>query len=170
MNHTIFAWERGLLVSATALRYDAVEIDYVRRYIMAIARAADLSRGTFALDWEYSGVWRCHCDRPSSPAPSRPCALVWAWGQKPWSWRFWMAIMPFTKWKRLAERGMIDLLQRLAIASLHDYRLGHILDALFAANLPTRSLALLPSKRWRSMHPDALAASGHHDDCALRGL
>ena len=38
--------------------------------------------------------------------------------------------------QRLAERGMLDLLQPgLPRASLHDYRLGHILDALFAANL-----------------------------------
>ena len=39
---------------------------------------------------------------------------------------------------RLEERGMLDLLQpELTRASLHDYRLGHILDALFAANLNT---------------------------------
>src|ERR671922_2441065 len=38
--------------------------------------------------------------------------------------------------QRLAERGILDLLQLgLTRASLHDYRLGHILDALFAANL-----------------------------------
>ena len=38
--------------------------------------------------------------------------------------------------QRLEERGMLDLLQpELTRASLHDYRLGHILDALFAANL-----------------------------------
>jgi transposase len=38
--------------------------------------------------------------------------------------------------KRLEERGMIALLQPdLTRASLHDDRLGHILDALFAANL-----------------------------------
>jgi transposase len=38
--------------------------------------------------------------------------------------------------KRLDERGMLDLLQPgLTRASLHDYRLGHILDALFATNL-----------------------------------
>src|SRR5262245_65275517 len=38
--------------------------------------------------------------------------------------------------KRLAERGMLDLLQvGLTRTALHDYRLGHILDALFAANL-----------------------------------
>ena len=38
--------------------------------------------------------------------------------------------------QRLAERGMLDLLQpELTRASLNDYRLGHVLDALFAANL-----------------------------------
>src|SRR5499426_37347 len=38
--------------------------------------------------------------------------------------------------RRLEERGMVALLQPgLTRAALHDYRLGHILDALFAANL-----------------------------------
>jgi transposase len=38
--------------------------------------------------------------------------------------------------KRLEERGMIPLLQPgLTRTALNDYRLGHILDALFAANL-----------------------------------
>jgi transposase len=38
--------------------------------------------------------------------------------------------------KRLEERGMVALLQPgCARAALNDYRLGHILDALFAANL-----------------------------------
>src|SRR5215468_3615081 len=38
--------------------------------------------------------------------------------------------------QRLDERGMMALLQPgLTRASLHNYRLGHILDALFAANL-----------------------------------
>src|SRR5262247_2037380 len=38
--------------------------------------------------------------------------------------------------QRLEERGMVSLLQPgLTRASLHDYRLGRILDALFAANL-----------------------------------
>jgi transposase len=38
--------------------------------------------------------------------------------------------------QRLEERGLVALLQPgLTRASLHDYRLGHILDALFAANL-----------------------------------
>ncbi len=37
---------------------------------------------------------------------------------------------------RLEERGMLSLLQAgLPRVSLHDYRLGQILDALFAANL-----------------------------------
>src|SRR6266571_9338782 len=37
---------------------------------------------------------------------------------------------------RLAERGMVPLLQPgLTRVSLHDYRLGQILDALFAAHL-----------------------------------
>jgi transposase len=40
--------------------------------------------------------------------------------------------------KRLEERGMVTLLQPgLTRAALNDYRLGHILDALFAANLNT---------------------------------
>lgn len=38
--------------------------------------------------------------------------------------------------QRLEERGMLDLLQAgLTRASLHDYRVGRILDTLFAANL-----------------------------------
>ena len=40
--------------------------------------------------------------------------------------------------KRLEERGMLALLQPgLMRAALHDYRLGHILEALFAAHLNT---------------------------------
>src|SRR5215468_2393762 len=40
--------------------------------------------------------------------------------------------------KRLEERGMVTLLQpELTRAALNDYRLGHILEALFAANLNT---------------------------------
>src|SRR5262245_36615507 len=38
--------------------------------------------------------------------------------------------------QRLEERGMVALLQPgLTQASLHDHRLGHILEALFAAHL-----------------------------------
>src|SRR5262250_1403779 len=44
----------------------------------------------------------------------------------------------YTVGQRLEERGMVALLQPgLTRTSLHDYRLGHILDALFAANLNT---------------------------------
>jgi len=40
--------------------------------------------------------------------------------------------------QRLEERGIVPLLQPgRTRASRHDYRLGHILDALFAANLNT---------------------------------
>ena len=40
--------------------------------------------------------------------------------------------------QRLEERGMLTLLQPgLTRAALNDYRLGHILDAVFAANLNT---------------------------------
>jgi transposase len=45
---------------------------------------------------------------------------------------------------RLEERGMVPLLQpRLTRASLHDYRLGQILDALFAAHL-NRVFGVIP--------------------------
>src|SRR5262245_66406572 len=56
---------------------------------------------------------------------------------KPWSSPFWMAIMPSIRWgDDWDERGMVTLLQpELTRAALNDYRLGHILDALFAANL-----------------------------------
>jgi transposase len=48
--------------------------------------------------------------------------------------------------KRLAERGMVALLQPgLTRVSLHDYRLGHILDTLFAANL-NRALSAIALK------------------------
>src|SRR5437867_9532904 len=50
--------------------------------------------------------------------------------------------------RRLEERGMVSLLQPgLTRASLHDYRLGHILEALFAANL-NRVLSALALKAW----------------------
>ena len=53
--------------------------------------------------------------------------------------------------QRLEERGILELLQAgLPRASLHDYRLGHILDALFAPS-SIRCIAPSRSKRWRSM-------------------
>jgi hypothetical protein len=58
--------------------------------------------------------------------------------------------------RRLEERGMVALLQPgLPRASLHDYRRGHILDALFAANL-NRSKRV--QARWGACRPDAEAA------------
>jgi len=54
--------------------------------------------------------------------------------------------------QRLEERGMVALVQPgLTQAALHDYRLGHILDALCAANLNKVLSAVALSKRWRSM-------------------
>src|SRR5207244_3477417 len=51
--------------------------------------------------------------------------------------------------RRLEERGMVALLQPgLTRASLNDYRLGHILDALFGANL-NRVFSALALKAFR---------------------
>jgi len=75
--------------------------------------------------------------------------------------------------QRLEERGMLDLLQPgLTRASLHDYRLGHILDALFAANLNTvfSALALkaldvyaIPTP-WRHQDTTTIALYGAYED------
>jgi hypothetical protein len=59
--------------------------------------------------------------------------------------------------QRLEERGMLALLQpELTRASLHDYRLGHILDALFAANLNTvlSAIALKALEVYQNMAED----------------
>src|SRR5438132_14060794 len=48
--------------------------------------------------------------------------------------------------KRLEERGMVELLQPgLTRASLNDYRVGHVLDALFEAilNQVSRTIVLI---------------------------
>ena len=53
----------------------------------------------------------------------------------------------YTVGRRLEERGMVTLLQPgFTRASLNDDRWGHILDALFAANLNTMfgAVALKP--------------------------
>ena len=51
---------------------------------------------------------------------------------------------------RLAERGMLPLLQAgLERESLNDYRLGQILDALFAANL-NRVFRALRCRPWKA--------------------
>jgi transposase len=75
--------------------------------------------------------------------------------------------------KRLEERGMLDLLQAgLTRTSLHDYRLGHILDALFAANLNKvfSALALKAlevyaiSTPWLHQDTTTIALSGAYAD------
>ena len=60
-------------------------------------------------------------------------AVVW----RPYSWRFLDGHHALYKvGARLLARGILPLLQPgLNLTSLHDYRLGQILDALFAANL-----------------------------------
>ena len=75
--------------------------------------------------------------------------------------------------KRLEERGMVTLLQPgLTRASLHDYRLGHILDALFAANLnrvfstvALKALAVyaIPTP-WRHQDTTTIALYGAYED------
>src|SRR5262249_8706324 len=70
-------------------------------------------------------------------------------------------------------RGMLELLQPgLPRASLHDYRLGHILDALFAANLNSifSALALkalevyvLPTP-WLHQDTTTIALYGAYED------
>ena len=71
--------------------------------------------------------------------------------------------------QRLEERGMLDLLQpEFSRASLHDYRLGHLLDALFAAKLnkvfgasALKALAVyaLPTP-WRHQDTTTMAREG----------
>ena len=65
---------------------------------------------------------------------------------------------------------MVSLLQPgLTRASLHAYRLGHILAALFAANLnQVFSAIALKALEVYSIPP--LAPSRHHDHCPLWGL
>jgi hypothetical protein len=73
--------------------------------------------------------------------------------------------------QRLEERGMVALLQPgLTRASLYDYRLGHILDALFAVNLNKVFSALALKALEVYAIPTPVAASGYHHDCALWGV
>jgi hypothetical protein len=75
--------------------------------------------------------------------------------------------------RRLAERGILDLLQPgLTRASLHAYHLGHILDALFAANLNRvlRAIALkalevyaIPTP-WRHQDTTTIALYDAYED------
>lgn len=69
--------------------------------------------------------------------------------------------------QRLDERGMVALLQPgLTRASLHDYRLGHILDALFAANLNTVFSALA----LKALEVYAIATPWLHQDTTTIAL
>jgi transposase len=75
--------------------------------------------------------------------------------------------------RRLEERGMVALLQPgLTRAALNDYRLGHILDALFAANLHgvLSAVALkalevyaIPTP-WRHQDTTTIALDGAYED------
>ena len=70
--------------------------------------------------------------------------------------------------QRLEERGMVARLQPgLTCAALHDYRLGHILDALFAANLNKVFSAVALKALEVYAIPHALAPSRHDDHCTL---
>ena len=74
---------------------------------------------------------------------------------------------------RLEERGILSLLQPgLTRASLHDYRLGHILDALCAANLhkvlsaialTALEVSAMPTP-WRHQDTTTIALSGVYAD------
>jgi len=75
--------------------------------------------------------------------------------------------------QRLEERGMLELLQPgLTRASLHDYRLGHILDALFAAKLNKVYSAIVLkalevyaiSTRWLHQDTTTIALYGAYQD------
>ena len=69
--------------------------------------------------------------------------------------------------RRLEERGMVSLLQPgLTRASLHDYRLGHILDALFAANL-NRVFSAVALK---ALEVYAIATPWFHQDTTTMAL
>src|SRR5919108_5852305 len=69
--------------------------------------------------------------------------------------------------QRLEERGMLDLLQPdLPRASLHDYRLGHILEALFAANLNQVYSAIV----LKALEVYALLTSWVHQDTTTIAL
>lgn len=69
--------------------------------------------------------------------------------------------------RRLEERGMVALLQPgLLRASLNDYRLGHILDALFAANLNTVFSAIA----LKALEVYAIPTPWLHQDTTTIGL
>jgi transposase len=69
--------------------------------------------------------------------------------------------------QRLEERGMLDLLQPgLTRASLHDYRLGRILDALCAATLNT----VLSAMALKTLEGYAIPTPWLHQDTTTMAL
>src|SRR5438128_4257427 len=69
--------------------------------------------------------------------------------------------------RRLEERGMVALLQPgLTRAALNDYRLGHILDALLAANLN----AVLSAVALKALEVYAIATPWLHQDTTTLAL
>ena len=69
--------------------------------------------------------------------------------------------------KRLEERGMLNLLQPgFTRASLHDYRLGHILDALCAANLHQ----VLSTIALKALEVSAIPTPWRHQDTTTMAL
>ena len=69
--------------------------------------------------------------------------------------------------QRLEERGMVSLRQPgLTRVSLHDYRLGHILDALFAANLNT----VFGAVALKALEVYAIPAPWLHQDTTMIAL
>ena len=69
--------------------------------------------------------------------------------------------------RRLEERGMVERLQPgFTRASLNDYRLGHILEALFAANL-TRVLGAMALK---ALEVYAIPTPWRHQDTTTMAL
>src|SRR5262249_40618419 len=139
LNYPIFARAGNALWDTTMLRYDAVEPSDDRRCIMAIA--VQQIRPVAHLSLVLGVLRRLEVasliDNLIPPDPGHVlssgrgvAALV-------------LAVLDgdhalYKVGQRLDERGLMALLQPgLTRASLHDYRLGHILDALFAANLNT---------------------------------
>ena len=73
--------------------------------------------------------------------------------------------------QRLDERGMLPLLQPgLERPSVHDTRLGQILDALFAANPQPGLWGYCPPGPGDLCHRHTVDSSGYDDDLPLWGL
>jgi Domain of unknown function (DUF4277) len=137
LNYSICAWGEYVLWNEIRLRYDVIEPSNHRRCLMAIAvqQIRPLAHLPLVL-----GVLRrlevaTVVDGLIPPHPEH--VLATGRGVE----ALVLAILDgdhalYKVGQRLDEWGMLDLLQPgLPRASLHDYRLGHIRDALFATNL-----------------------------------